>query len=165
MERLAVLDFGQLLQAFTKDDKLRVVVILIAVDVLLGVIAALKMKKFTLSYVADFMRNDVLYKVVPWFILYSAGKLTSKDTIPGIDFATLADGAFGLIVAALVGSIGSSLYQLGLKKEEAQNLAAGGTAGNKPGTTTLGPENPATQVDLSTAITHIEQELQQLAGR
>lgn len=148
----ARLDFGQLLAAFANDSKLRIVVILIAVDVLVGIIAAIKMGTFTLSYVADFMRNDVLFKLLPWFILYSAGKLTSKDTIPGINFATLANGAFGMITLALAGSIMSSLYQLGLAKQQAQNLAEGGTVSNKPLTTLLGPENPAvaTRVDPRT---------------
>jgi hypothetical protein len=139
---LGVLEFGQLLQSFANDNKLEIVLILIVVDLILGICAAVKMKSFTLSYIGDFLKRDVLFKVVPWFTLYSAGKLTTGDAIPGIDFETLANGAFGIIVAALVGSIGSSLLQLGLKRDEAQDVAAGGTADGKPLTTLLGPEEP-----------------------
>jgi hypothetical protein len=100
------------------------------------------MGTFRFSYLADFMRRDILGKVIPWFVLYAAGKLTDKSPIPGIDFKTLADTAFGIIVAALIGSIAASLVQLGLSKQDAKQNASG----QVPGTGVkglLGPENPA----------------------
>jgi hypothetical protein len=144
MLHLAVLNFGELLRAFAKDSQVHIVVTLVAVDVLLGICAAIKMGKFSLSYVADFLRNDIVLKMFPWFVLYSAGKLTSTNPIPGIDFTTLAKAAFGLICAALIGSIGSSVLQLGLDPNQARNLAEGGSVGGRALTTLLGPENPAT---------------------
>src|SRR2546423_10260255 len=121
------LDYGQLLQSFAKDDKLKTVLILIAVDFILGVLAAMKMGTFRFSYLGDFLRRDVLFKVVPWFTLYSAGKLTTTKAIPGINFATLADGAFAIIVAAMVGSILASVNQLRLSKDGAKAVASGET--------------------------------------
>ena len=144
MQQSAVLNFGQLLAAFAKDSQVHIVITLVVVDILLGICAAVKMGKFSLSYVADFLRNDIVLKMFPWFVLYAAGKLTSSNPIPGIEFTTLAKGAFGLICAALIGSIGSSVLQLGLTDDRARNLAEGGTVGGRALTTLLGPENPAT---------------------
>jgi hypothetical protein len=137
-------EFGQLLLEFANDDKIKAVLILIAVDFIFGVLAAIKMGTFRLSYLGDFLRRDVLFKVLPWFVLYSAGKLTTTKPIPGIDFASLATVAFGIIVAAMAASIGSSLVQLGLTKENAQAMAKGNGTGALQ--RFLGPENPSAGV-------------------
>lgn len=109
---------------------------------ILGVIAALWMKTFTVSYLGDFLRRDVLFKVVPWFTLYFASKVSDSIAVAGFDFNTLANTVFGLITVALAGSILSSLYQLKLTSAEAKQLASGGKVGGKALTTLFGPENP-----------------------
>ena len=105
------------LQQFAADDKVKIVIVLIAADFILGVCAAVVKGEFRLSYIGNFLRQDVLGKVVPWSVLYVLGKLTDAEIIPvisGIDFAKAATVAFGVIVAALVGSILKSIAELGL---------------------------------------------------
>lgn len=109
------MDIGHYLAMFAHDDKVSVVLILIAVDFVLGVIAAVEHGTFRLSYVADFMRRDVLGKVVPWFVLYAADKASHGASVVGpVDFGTIATGAFVAVTAALAGSILSSLKDLGV---------------------------------------------------
>lgn len=110
------MNYGQLLHAFFEDDKVMIALILIAVDFLLGIAAAVKGKTFRLSYLADFARNDVLFKLLPYFVVYSAALVAgSKDiVIPGLDLGVVAGAVYAGLVIAWVGSIVSSLGELGL---------------------------------------------------
>src|SRR4249920_623707 len=109
------MNITEILHSFAGDEQVKAVIILIVADIILGIIAAVvdSGQHFSLTYIANFLRNDVLGKVVPWFALYALGK-TSGSTILGVDFSTIADGAFVLVSAALVGSLLSSLGDLGL---------------------------------------------------
>lgn len=97
--------------AFFKDAKFETVGILIALDIILGIAAAFKLGTFRLSYLSDFLRNDVLGKVVPWAALYIGAKLGNTAVI-GVDLGKIADAAWVAVLAALVGSLASSLYDL-----------------------------------------------------
>ena len=125
--------FGQLLHSFFSDDKLKAVLVLITVDFALGVIAAFKTKTFRLSFVADLARNDLLYKVVPWFVLYSGALVAGQQTIlfDSITIGTAAGALYVLVVGALGGSIASSLLDLGLGKSLGQTVK-GLLAGENP---------------------------------
>ena len=125
--------FGQLLHSFFSDEKLKAVLVLITVDFALGVIAAVKAKTFRFSFVADLARNDLLFKVVPWFVLYSGALVAGQQSIiiSGVTIGTAAGALYVLVVGALGGSIASSLLELGLGK----NLSAtikGVLAGENP---------------------------------
>jgi hypothetical protein len=115
----------QVMHQFAKDDKVKWVLLVVALDLILGVCAAIKTGTFRLSYVSDFLRNDIFGKFVPWFALYATGKFTTQ-TLPGVDvsFSALANGAYGLMLAALGGSIAKSLVDLGLRKEAIQQRMA-----------------------------------------
>lgn len=108
--------FGQLLHTFFSDDKLKAVIVLITLDFALGAIAAVKLKTFRFSYIADLARNDVLFKVVPWFVIYSGALVAGQQSIiiSGVTIGTVAGALYALVVAALGGSIASSLLELGL---------------------------------------------------
>jgi hypothetical protein len=134
------MDFGRLLQQFAHDDKVKWVLVLIAVDFVLGVIAAIVTGTFRLSYVGDFLRKDVLGKVVPWFVLYAAGKVTTQELPGGVTFATLADGAFVIIVGALGGSILKSLAELNLFSTAAKAAATMAPSATAGATALFGPE-------------------------
>src|SRR5436190_1225504 len=96
---------GPYLSAFAHDDKVTVVLILVAVDFILGVIAAVQAGTFRFSYVADFLHRDILGKVFPWFVLYAADKASHSATVVGpIDFGTVSAAAFVAVTAALAGS-------------------------------------------------------------
>lgn len=108
--------FGQLLSTFFHDDKVGIALLLVALDLILGILAAFKLGTFRLSYVADFLRNDVAFKLVPYFILYVAAIVAGQESflIDGLDIGLVAGGTYGVLVLAWTGSILGSLRQLGL---------------------------------------------------
>jgi len=112
---------------FAHDDKLIVALILVALDFILGIIAAIKMKTFRLSYISDFLRTDVAFKLVPWFAFYVLALVAGNVdiVIPGLDLGFIAGTIYVTIVAAWVGSILNSLKEIGfpLTKEIPASLA------------------------------------------
>ena len=102
--------------AFFNDTRTQIVLLLVALDLVLGVVVSLLKKDFRLSFVADFARNDLLGKVVPFAFLYS-GYLYAKGAdivIPGVDMQVVMDAAWAVVLAALAGSLLGSLKDLGL---------------------------------------------------
>jgi phage-related holin len=83
------------------------ILILVAIDVLLGVIAALLKKDFRLGKVAGFMKKGVLGYVLGFAVLEMVGgALTSLEIVVQV--------AYVLIILALVGSILNNLGKMGL---------------------------------------------------
>lgn len=130
--------FGQLLHQFFADDKLKAALVLIFVDFVLGVVAAVNARNLRLAYVSDLARNDVLFKLVPWFVVYSGAVVAGQQQIlvPGVTIGTAAGSIYALLVAAIGASIASSLLQLGL---------GAGISGRLR--TLLGPENASPPKD------------------
>lgn len=93
---------SQLIHLFAEDDKVRAIALLVLLDFVLGVIAALRLGDFRLGRVADFLRDDVLFKVVPYFALWAAARAAGDLQIPGTDLGAITTGAF-VIVAAEIG--------------------------------------------------------------
>ena len=108
---------GSFFHAFFEDARVQTLLVLITLDLALGVTAAVKLGNFRLSYIADFARNDLLGKVVPFAFIYAAYKYAgSVDlVIPGLDMEVVMDGVWAIVLAALVGSLLGSLKQLGLQ--------------------------------------------------
>ncbi len=104
--------------SFFNDQRVQVVLLLVTLDLLLGVIAALKKGDFRLSFVADFARNDILGKVAPFAVLYAGYKYAgSADiVIPGFDLEVAMNAAWVVVLAALVGSLLGSIKELGLSQ-------------------------------------------------
>lgn len=104
--------------SFFEDARVQTLLVLIALDLALGVIASIYMKNFRLSYVADFARNDLLGKVLPFAVIYAAYKYASGVdlVIPGLDMEVVMNGVWAIVLAALVGSLLGSLKNLGLSK-------------------------------------------------
>lgn len=108
---------GGLLEQFWNDGKVDWLVLLIVADFLLGVISALRRRTFRLSYVADFLRKDVIFKLGGYLVLYAGAVYAGEAEVLGIpefDPGLLAGAAYGVVVAAFVGSILNSLSELGL---------------------------------------------------
>lgn len=123
------MDLGSLLGSFVQDGKFTTVIVLIALDIVLGVGASFydKGQSFALTYLANFMRNDVLGKVFPWFVLYAGAKASHNTTVAlGIDMGNIADGVWIGVTAALLGSLASSLGDFGIPVPP--QLGRGGTA-------------------------------------
>lgn len=110
------MNFGALLDSFAHDDLLKAVLVLIVLDVLIGVIAAIvdKEQRFRFDRLGDFLLDDVLGKVFPWFILYAAAKVAPKVDVLGVDLDAIQKAAWGIVVVVLVASLVQSLGQLGL---------------------------------------------------
>lgn len=113
---------------FFEDTRTQIALLLVLLDVALGLLASFVAPKeaggFRLSYVADFLRNDVLGKVLPFFVLYG-GFLYAKNAdivIPGLDLEVIMNGAWVIVLAALGGSLLASLSQLGLFKQVTKAL-------------------------------------------
>lgn len=127
------MDYGQLLHAFVDAQSVHVALGLIVLDFILGLLAAFKMGTFRLSYIADFAKTDVLFKLVPYFVLFAAAMGGGDNGWGPINADVLADSTFALICAAWGGSILSSLVDLGLRpsppageKNSVKQMLAGG---------------------------------------
>lgn len=83
------------------------ILILIAVDVVLGIIAAILKKDFQLGKLAGFMKKGVLAYVLGFAVLEMIAQ-----ALPSL--AILVTVAFVLIVLALIGSILNNLAKMGL---------------------------------------------------
>jgi hypothetical protein len=108
---------GGLLEKFWNDGKVDWLVLAVVVDFVLGVLAALKLGTFRLSYVADFLRKDVIFKLGGYLVLYAGAVYAGEAEILGIpefDPGLLAGAAYAVVAAAFVGSILNSLRDLGL---------------------------------------------------
>lgn len=118
------MNLGQMLHAFFTDGKVYAAAVAITLDLILGVLAAWKVGNFRLSYVSDFLRNDVAFKLFPYFLLYAGALVAghSQILIPGLDLGDVSMGAYVIVMGAWVGSIASSLAQLGLGANVPQNL-------------------------------------------
>jgi len=101
-----------LINQFADDPTVIALAVLVALDLVLGVAAAVKNGVFRLSYVADVLRNDVLGKVIPYYAVWAAVHV-SGDVMLG-DFGVVEETAGALAVAAIGGSVLNSLRDLGL---------------------------------------------------
>ena len=109
---------GNLLHAFFEDQRVQIALLILILDFVLGVVAALvdNSQGFRLSFISDTLRTDVLGKMVPFFVLYGGYKYAAGAdiVIPGLDMELLMNGAWVIVLGAFAGSILSSLKDLGL---------------------------------------------------
>lgn len=105
----------QIIHAVATDSQTQTVLGLILLDLVLGVAAAIKLGTFALSYVANFARNDVLSKAVPFFVVdaFAAVAGSTSIVVDQLDLTNVAHGMFVAVTAAMVGSVVSSLKDLG----------------------------------------------------
>lgn len=104
----------RLIHDFASDGKVLALVALVALDLVLGVSAALAKGTFSWGRLADTLRDDVLGKLVPYFALWAAVHLAGDVEVG--DFGLLEEGAFALAAATLAASVVGSLKELGLAK-------------------------------------------------
>lgn len=108
--------FNAILEEFSDDTTVRLISALVLLDILVGVCAAIvdKTQKFQLNYIVDFLRNDVLGKMIPYFGIWAAVRLGGDIEIAG--FGAIEELVGAGVVAALGASIAKSLVDLGLLK-------------------------------------------------
>ena len=107
------------------DAMFKAVVVLIVLDLILGVAAAVKNGQFAFAKVTGFLRDDVLGKVVPWAALYAGWKFAPSVDLLGVGLEEITRGAGALMIAALAGSLTSSLADLGLASKAPAALTKG----------------------------------------
>ena len=89
------------------NSQMQTIVILIAIDVVLGIIASLVKKEFVLGKVGNFVKGPVLGYVFGFTVLKLAlGAFPSLSMV-----GTLA---YVLVIAALIGSLLNNLAKFGL---------------------------------------------------
>ena len=88
-------------------SQIRNIVMLIGIDVVLGILAALKTKEFALGKLAGFMKRGILTYVFGFAILTLVGQ-----ALPSFDWVVSV--AYYLVLLALAGSILDNLGKLGL---------------------------------------------------
>ena len=103
-----------LLNHFTEDPTVIGLAVLVALDVLLGILAALKARTFRFVLVSDFLRADVLGKLVPYYAIWAAVHV-GGDVELG-DFGVIEETTGALAVAAVGASVLNSIRELGLSR-------------------------------------------------
>lgn len=103
-----------LLRQFADDPTVIALAVLVGLDVLLGVVSALKRGVFKFVIVSDFLRADVLGKLLPYYGVWAAVHL-SGDVMLG-DFGVIEETTGALAIAAVGASVLNSLRELGLSQ-------------------------------------------------
>lgn len=113
----------ELVKQFANDEMVILIAALVALDLVLGVSAALKNpdQAFRLSYVTDFLRNDILGKMVPYYAVWVAVNLGGDFELAGIPL--IEDSVGALVVAALGASVLNSLRDMGIWKSAPDEVA------------------------------------------
>jgi hypothetical protein len=108
--------FNEVLSQFADDPLLKAVLVIIALDLVFGVLAAVvdKEQRFRFNRVAGFMLDDVVGKVFPWFVLYGASKFAPSVDVLGLSLDDVQRAAWAVASVALVASLVESLGQLRL---------------------------------------------------
>jgi phage-related holin len=88
-------------------SQVQVIIVLVAIDVVLGVVAAFIKKEFVLGKVAGFMQKGVVSFAFGFAVLAAIGQ-----AFPSLAFAITV--AYWLVVLALLGSILDNLAKLGI---------------------------------------------------
>ena len=96
-----------LLGATLANDQVRLILALIAADVLLGIAASIRAGQFQLSRLGAFLGS----KVVPYLLGYAGVRLVA-EVMP--EWAPYSTAVWLVVVAALVGDLTANLQQLGL---------------------------------------------------
>jgi hypothetical protein len=96
----------QLLQAILANDQVRLILILVAADVLLGISASIKTKSFQLCRLGDFLGN----KIIPYLLGYAAVRAV-VTVMP--DWESYGTGVWLIIVVALLGDVAGNLDAIG----------------------------------------------------
>lgn len=89
------------------NNQVQMIVLLIGIDVILGIIAALMKKDFVLGKVAGFMKRGILVYVFGFAVISAVG-----EVMPSL--AIVVTAAYWLILLALIGSILDNLGKIGL---------------------------------------------------
>ena len=112
-----------LIREFADDPTVRLVGALILLDFVLGMAAGVKVGTFRLGWISDFLRADVLGKVVPYFAVWAAVRVSGDIEIAGYGMIEEVVGA--AVVLALGASVLNSLRDLSILPDSTPDEVAG----------------------------------------
>lgn len=104
--------FGDTIRAFATDDKTRVIIGAILIDVILGVSAAMRIGTFDVTAIAKFHSTNVLPYVLAYLLLWSLQVFGLASALPLTLSDSIASVSFGTIVTTLTGSIVNNVGRL-----------------------------------------------------
>lgn len=122
---------SQVVHSFVDDATFKAVVVLVLLDLVIGIIAAVKAGEFAFSKVSGFLKDDILGKVFPWFVIYAAWKWAPSVDVLGVGLKEVQEAVFAGVVIALGASLTSSLADLGLNRLP-KSLSTGENEGSAP---------------------------------
>jgi hypothetical protein len=125
-------EIQEVVRQFADDKQLHAVIVLIALDLIVGVIAAVRTGQFAFSKVAAFLKDDVLGKVLPWFAVFATAKFAPSVEVLGVDLNAIQTGLWVAVSAALAFSLMASIEDLGLGKTLPKALTTGENQGVAP---------------------------------
>lgn len=100
---------GWLVLDFFADARVRAIVALIALDVLLGIAAALKSGEFDWQKIARFYQSNVVPYVLGYLAFYLAAKVIIDPTVLGDWADIVGESAITVAWAAILASLGNSI--------------------------------------------------------
>lgn len=115
-----------LIEQFANDPGVRMAAVLVALDFVLGVAAAFKAGLFRIGWISDFLRRDVLSKLVPYFAVWAAVRLGGDVELGGV--GAIEETVNAAMMLALAGSILNSLRDLGALPAGTPDAVAGSDA-------------------------------------
>lgn len=126
----------ELLRQFGEDPTVRITAALVVLDFVLGVAASIKLGAFRLSYIADFMRNDVVGKLLPLYAVWAVTHLVGDFQVGGLEL--IEESTAAVAIGALSGSVLNSLRDLGLLGNLRDEVAGPDPSAPDPPATTPG---------------------------
>jgi hypothetical protein len=116
--------FNAALQQLLPNQQLVAAFVFVGLDVVLAVLSVIylglkdsdgdgKNDGFKFGRLVDFLRDDVLAKVLPWAAIYVMATMYTGLDVFGISLSDIATGIWVGVLAALVASMATSLGDLG----------------------------------------------------
>ena len=104
--------FGTMLRRFGTDDKTRTILAFILVDVVTGVMCALRLRIFDIQRLANFYASNVVPYLLGYLLVWILTLLGLDGAIPPALQTGLASLGFAAIVTTLTGSIVNNLQRM-----------------------------------------------------
>lgn len=98
-------DFGGVLRAFAQEQQTRTILSAILIDVVTGVIAALRLNIFSGERLAGFLQTNVLPYLLGYMLLWFLSYFGSIDLLPVAVTNSIASLGYGAVMATLTVSI------------------------------------------------------------
>jgi hypothetical protein len=118
-----------LIRAFANDPTVILLAVLLSLDFVLGVTESIVNNHFRLAFLSDYMRNDVLGKLIPYYAIWAALHVAGDFTIAG--FEVIEETLGSTIALAFTASIFNSLAKLKLRDAQDVDIAADPIVGDE----------------------------------